>query len=92
MSQRRSKRRVQEVSDDDEDSRVQSSPVKTRRTTRNGSAADATPAGRKGKAKAIPIDRDDEDEDDALESEDEQLNSMSQQVAYRPELERGDDG
>lgn len=81
MSQRRSKRRVQEVSDDDEID--EPSPVKrrTRNDSMNGSQSQSPV---KGKGRAIVPDSDEElvnDDEEAVE-----------QQAYRPELERGDDG
>ncbi|BEJ13844.1 hypothetical protein CspHIS471_0310180 [Cutaneotrichosporon sp. HIS471] len=81
MSQRRLKRRVQDVSDDDEfEAR---SPV--RRRARNGSMdASQSRSPVKGKGQVIVLDSDED-----TESGDD---DFVVQQAYRPELERGEDG
>jgi hypothetical protein len=84
MSQRRSKRRVQDVSDDDEIE--ERSPV--RRRARNGTVnASQSQSPVKGKGRAIVPDSDDE-----LVSDNDDDEEVVVQQAYRPELERGDDG
>ncbi|GMK53640.1 hypothetical protein CspeluHIS016_0102260 [Cutaneotrichosporon spelunceum] len=81
MSQRRPKRRVQEVSDDDE---VEKRSQLRRRAHSGPVGTTQSQSPIKGKGRAIVPDSDEE-----MESDNDEL---AVQHVYRPELERGEDG